>query len=181
MKSSLKERLGQLGQIKAIDRVPSGSPVVLTLHRAEGQRSINTIIAALSLAKRGMTMLQAKRAMETLLQNGEVTLNVQKVEDVTILAAELDEAGVVLTVMSKRVIDVRKLRERLQLTQEQFALQYGLDIDAIRNWEHGRRSPDTAAQSYLRTIDKMPDRVRLAQEEEVLIEQSEEVHISTFR
>jgi putative transcriptional regulator len=51
-----------------------------------------------------------------------------------------------------------------RLTQEQFALRYGLDLDAVRNWEHKRRTPDLAAQSYLRVIERMPQEASEAQE-----------------
>ncbi len=54
------------------------------------------------------------------------------------------------------------MRERLGLSQEQFALNYGLDVNALRNWEHGRREPDTAAKSYLTLIDREPAQVAKA-------------------
>ena len=59
-------------------------------------------------------------------------------------------------------IDIRAIREKLDFTQEQFALRYGLDVDAVRNWETGRRTPDTAAQSYLRAIRANPEAVEAA-------------------
>lgn len=59
-------------------------------------------------------------------------------------------------------IDVKAIRQRLDLTQEQFAMHYGLELDAVRNWEHGRRKPDTAAQSYLRAISNDPAGVEAA-------------------
>jgi putative transcriptional regulator len=47
-------------------------------------------------------------------------------------------------------------------TPRQSALHYGLELDAVRNWEHGRRKPDTAAQSYLRAISNDPAGVEAA-------------------
>jgi putative transcriptional regulator len=44
-------------------------------------------------------------------------------------------------------INVRALRERLGLTREQFALHYGLEVETLRNWETGKREPDTTARS----------------------------------
>ena len=64
--------------------------------------------------------------------------------------------------MTPLAVDVRKLRERLSLTQEQFALRFGLELDAVRNWEYGRREPDAAAKSYLTVIDKAPEAVQEA-------------------
>ncbi len=56
-------------------------------------------------------------------------------------------------------IVVRDLREKIGLSQEGFALAYGLDVDAVRNWEQGRRAPDRAARSYLQVIARAPQRV----------------------
>jgi putative transcriptional regulator len=56
-------------------------------------------------------------------------------------------------------VDVRKLRERLGLTQEQFSLRFGLELDAVRNWEYGRRQLDKAARSYLAVIERDPEMV----------------------
>ena len=62
-------------------------------------------------------------------------------------------------------IDVRALRNELGLTQEQFALRYGFDVDAVRNWEQQRRKPEAATASYLRVIAKMPKEASEALEE----------------
>ena len=72
------------------------------------------------------------------------------------LATELAAAGVRVSSIARDAVDVKAIRERLELTREQFALHYGLKLDAVRNWEHGRRKPDTAAQSYLRAIENDP-------------------------
>jgi hypothetical protein len=42
-----------------------------------------------------------------------------------------------------------------------------LDLDAVRNWEHKRRKPDLAAQSYLRVTARLPDQASEAQEEAI--------------
>jgi DNA-binding transcriptional regulator YiaG len=84
------------------------------------------------------------------------------VEDLKRLAAELKDSGFDVSVVAGHAVNVKRLRERLDLTQEQFALRYGLDVDAVRNWEHGRRAPDRAARSYLAVIDREPERVQEA-------------------
>ena len=55
------------------------------------------------------------------------------------------------------VVDVKTLRLRLQLTQEQFALRYGFNITTLRQWEQGRRHPDKAARAFLSVISLSPD------------------------
>ncbi len=59
-------------------------------------------------------------------------------------------------------VDVRGLRERLGLTQEHFAPRFCLELDAVRNWEYGRREPDAAAKSYLTVIERDPEAVQEA-------------------
>ena len=53
-------------------------------------------------------------------------------------------------------------RERCKQTQAKFATQFGFSIDAVRNWEQGRRQPDVAARAFLMVIDREPDAVRRA-------------------
>jgi DNA-binding transcriptional regulator YiaG len=76
------------------------------------------------------------------------------------LAGELRASGFAISVVTGHVVNVKRLRERLDLTQEQFALRYGLEVNAVRNWEHGRRAPDRAARSYLAVIEREPEWVQ---------------------
>lgn len=56
-------------------------------------------------------------------------------------------------------IDIVGLRKRLSMTQDDFADAFGFSVGTIRGWEQGRRSPDKAAQSYLKVISADPDAV----------------------
>ena len=172
MSSSLKERFARLGPTRAIDRVRDGSPAVLSLRPSHDREAIKTVSAALALAKRGISVLRAKRAVEEMLESGRAVVLLPKVDAEASLAKELADAGCIAASVATHKVDVRKLRERLGLTQEQFALRYGLDLDAVRNWEHDRRTPDLAAQSYLRVIERMPEEASEAQEE-VIVESHE--------
>jgi DNA-binding transcriptional regulator YiaG len=165
MSSSLKERLGRLGPTRVIDRVRNGSPAVLSLRPAADRKRVKTVSVALALGKRGMTMLRAKRAVEEMIERGRAVFLLPNLDSESALAEELADAGCVAASVATHEVDVRALRERLGLTQEQFALRYGLDLDAVRNWEHKRRTPDLAAQSYLRVIERMPEKASEAQEE----------------
>jgi putative transcriptional regulator len=163
MDSSLRERFAQLGPIRAADRVPCGSPAVFVLRLRRGQEPPRTIDATLALVRRCMTMLRAKRKMEELLQARQAFVEVPMVEDRKSLAAELAEAGIAAApVEPPRAVDVRALRERLGLTREQFATRFGLEVETVRNWEIGRREPDTTARSYLRVIANDPEHVEQA-------------------
>ena len=71
-----------------------------------------------------------------------------------------------MVVIATTAINVREVRHALGLSQEQFALRYNLDLDALQNWEQGRRPPDRAVQSYLRVIKADPKAAAQAQEED---------------
>ena len=59
----------------------------------------------------------------------------------------------------RRVPNAKKIRAKLHLTQEQFAGNFNLPLGTIRDWELGRRQPDTAAKNLLRVIEHNPDAV----------------------
>jgi len=59
-------------------------------------------------------------------------------------------------------IDVKALRARLKLTQEEFALRYHLTLARVRDWEQGRSDPDGAVRAYLQVITKNPKAVERA-------------------
>ncbi len=59
-------------------------------------------------------------------------------------------------------VDVKAVRRKVGLSQAKFAVQFGFSIDALRNWEQGRRRPDVAARAFLMVIDREPDAVRRA-------------------
>ena len=152
----------RLARTQGRGRVGSGSPVGLLLEWAATIRDIKTIPAIESLVHRWMPLLRAKRAIEALVADHRVFVYVPKVESLEILTAELSRAGVKATALPDTAVDVAAVREKLALTQEQFALRYALDVDAVRNWETGRRTPDTAARSYLRAIAGNPAAVEEA-------------------
>ena len=60
---------------------------------------------------------------------------------------------------ARRLPTVRALRQRLNLTQEEFAARFHLPLGTIRDWEQGAHVPDKAAQVLLTVIAKDPDAV----------------------
>jgi len=143
----VEERFARLGPSLDIDLVRSGSSDVVALKPNPDLRRSRAIEAMLALRRRGLPMLRAKRAVEAAMARGRIEPIGPVVESLDALAAELPEAGFLIASLTPRAPNVRQLRERLGLSQEQFALRYGLDIDAVRNWEYGRREPDTAARA----------------------------------
>jgi putative transcriptional regulator len=59
-------------------------------------------------------------------------------------------------------IDIKAIRGRLGLTQQEFASRFGFNITTLRHWEQGRRVPDGTARAYLRVIDREPQAVQKA-------------------
>ena len=161
-KSSLKERFERLGRIRGIDPVPSGSPAIVSLRVGGNLAETKSVQAVIALRRRGAPTLKAKRAVEAAIERKPNVLELPTVESLHTLAEDLRREGFGLSVVAARNVDVRSLRERLGLTQDQFALRFGLELDAVRNWEYGRRTPDVAARSYLAVIESDPEAVQQA-------------------
>jgi Helix-turn-helix domain len=131
-----------------------------------GVTGIAVITAAHVLARRGVSLLRATRAIETMIAEGKVILSLPAVEDRTALVGELLAAGVYAKVrtlpddLRSGIVKARlpALRARLGMTQEQFALQFGFELKTLRGWEQGRKV-DKAVLSYLRVIDCDPETV----------------------
>jgi putative transcriptional regulator len=56
-------------------------------------------------------------------------------------------------------LDVRAIRTRLHLSQEDFASAFGFTVHQIRQWEQARSRPLGAVRAYLMIIDRDPQRV----------------------
>ena len=68
------------------------------------------------------------------------------------------EAKVVLP----ETVDAAQVRERLGLTQREFANRFGLSVHTIRQWESGKRKPESAALALLLVIAYSADTVTAA-------------------
>lgn len=55
-----------------------------------------------------------------------------------------------------RPVDVKALRQRVGMTQEQFAASFGFSTATLRHWERGDRSPHGPALVLLNVIDRNP-------------------------
>ncbi|MFN7963260.1 MAG: helix-turn-helix domain-containing protein [Thermoanaerobaculia bacterium] len=59
-----------------------------------------------------------------------------------------------------RVSPVKLLRQRLGMTQAEFALAFGLPLATLRDWEQRRSTPDAPARALLKAIDREPETMR---------------------
>ncbi len=60
------------------------------------------------------------------------------------------------------VVDVRAIRQRLGLTQEEFAVRFGFSKANVQNWEQGHRTPTGSARVLLTVIEREPEAVERA-------------------
>lgn len=60
----------------------------------------------------------------------------------------------------RRVSRVKILRQRLGMTQVEFAEAFGLPVSTLRDWEQNRCVPDAPARALLRAIEREPETMR---------------------
>ena len=65
-------------------------------------------------------------------------------------------------VMLPENVDAARVRRRLGLTQTQFADRFGLSVHTLRQWESGKRKPESAALALLLVIAHSADTVTAA-------------------
>jgi putative transcriptional regulator len=57
------------------------------------------------------------------------------------------------------IVDVRSVRQKLGLSQSQFATRFGFTPATVKNWEQGRTQPDGPARILLAVISHHPEAV----------------------
>ena len=55
--------------------------------------------------------------------------------------------------------EIKTVREKLNVSQSEFALFIGVSIRTLQNWEQGRRKPEGPAKALLRIASKNPGAV----------------------
>ena len=81
-------------------------------------------------------------------------------EALAIASDELDPST--YTVHVPETVDVRGIREKLHMTQADFARTFGFKLATLRHWEQKSRIPEGPARAYLMVIDREPNTVRRA-------------------
>ncbi|GGB59294.1 helix-turn-helix domain-containing protein [Blastomonas aquatica] len=72
---------------------------------------------------------------------------------------DVSVAGLERGLMGRRI---RLLRNRLGMSQEEFARAYGIPLANIRQYEIGRHMPPPAVRAYLKVIAAQPEMVARA-------------------
>ena len=76
-----------------------------------------------------------------------------------ITAKELREAR---RVHPPKKVNVKRIRESLHLTQEEFAACFGISERTLQQWEQHRSEPSPLARNFLRVIERNPKAVQQA-------------------
>jgi putative transcriptional regulator len=58
--------------------------------------------------------------------------------------------------------DVRRIRQKLNQSQAEFARMIGVSVSTLQNWEQGRRQPEGPARALLVVASKAPEVVAKA-------------------
>jgi putative transcriptional regulator len=122
-----------------------------------------TISAAQTLAKRHLPLGQAKRIVERMMVGEHVAVQLPMLESREALTRELKGCGVRVEFRDlPDHVDIKAIRDKLGLSQEEFALRYGLEVASLRNWEQGRTQPELAVRALFRVIERNPEAVEAA-------------------
>ena len=89
-----------------------------------------------------------------------------KEEHFSKLVASIKEAGEIKAGRKKpsrkyevKPPDIKMVREKLQVTQKEFAMLIGVSTRTLQNWEQGRRKPEGPANALLKVATKNPKAV----------------------
>ena len=55
--------------------------------------------------------------------------------------------------------EIKTVREKLNVSQNEFALMIGVSVRTLQNWEQGRRKPEGPAKALLRIASRNPSAV----------------------
>ncbi len=99
--SSWKEQFARLGPTRSIHPVSCGSPGVFVLRIAGELSAVRTIDAMIALVRRGMVVIDAKRAIEAVVERRRAVVEVPMVEDTDVLARDLAAAGFSAEIMAR--------------------------------------------------------------------------------
>jgi putative transcriptional regulator len=89
-------------------------------------------------------------------------IDAQTDADIARATAADPDAPPILTAGQTAAALARTTRERLGLSQAEFAAKFHLPVGTLRDWEQNRRQPDAPALAYLRVIAREPELVAKA-------------------
>ena len=153
-KSSFRAALERWGGPKEKSPDRSGSPVRLVLTLDDDVAK--PVSVARLLVSHSMSLRKAHDALNRLADGETVAVELQA-EDPRELVSGFAALGVKAFPIESPQTDVRRVRKRLDLSQTEFCIRFGLELDTVQNWEQGRYRPDPAAQILLSVIEAYPE------------------------
>lgn len=115
--------------------------------------------------RKGKTPKVVRRSHESLSPDRIDWARLAGMSDEEIIAAALSEPGAQPPsaeqwARMRRVPRVKSLRQRLGMTQVEFAAAFQLPITTLRDWEQHRSTPDAPARALLLAIERDPKAMR---------------------
>jgi|KBSMisStaDraftv2_1062788.scaffolds.fasta_scaffold1102148_2 DNA-binding transcriptional regulator YiaG len=155
-KLSFREALARPGSAKARSPARSTSrPVRLILRAEEITRPVDL---ARLLARHGLSLRKAHEMLQRLARGESVAAEFEA-PSASRIRTELAKLGIAARAIKLPAADVKRIREHFGLSQSEFAIRFGFEIDTVQNWEQGRNRPDQAAQLLLKIIESYPEDV----------------------
>jgi len=106
----------------------------------------------------GVSLRKAHEILERISAGARVPVDLRG-STPTAIASELKRLGVSALAIKSPNVDIKRIRESQKLSQPEFAILYGLELDTLRNWEQGRNIPDRPTRVLLKVIERSPDAV----------------------
>ncbi|WP_162249969.1 hypothetical protein [Methylobacterium sp. Leaf456] len=149
----MKEALARRDAIPAADSVRSGSPIRLRLKRA-GEIARPVDLARL-LTRHGLSLKRAHATLNRITADEAVAVRLWS-EAPNDVPSQFRALGVEASPLTIPKVDTRAIRARLGLSQADFAVRFGFELDTVQNWDQGRHAPDPATRVLLAIIDRDP-------------------------
>jgi DNA-binding transcriptional regulator YiaG len=114
------------------------------------------VTVARLLTRHGMSLRKAHEILNRLADGETVAIELHA-NEARSLVSVFSALGVRALQIAPPEPDVKRIRERLGLSQTEFSIRFGLELDTVQNWEQGRTRPDPAGRILLGLIEAYPE------------------------
>ena len=136
----------------AAETIPLPQPLVSFFSRKPFRE------VARSLVRSGVSLRKAHEVLERISAGARVPIELRG-SSPSAIASALNRLGVTALAIKSPKVDIKRIRENQNLSQPEFAILYGLELDTLRNWEQGRNVPDRSTMVLLKVIERSHDAV----------------------
>jgi DNA-binding transcriptional regulator YiaG len=151
-KSLFKAALARPASARDENRVLSGSRARFLLSAENIRQPVEVVRTLRAL---GMSLRKAHEMLNRL-SNGEAVPVELRLSDPQGAVHDLRDIGVLATPLAVPEVNPKDVRDRFGISQTEFAVRFGLEVDTVQNWEQGRCQLDTAARLLLNVIREAP-------------------------